>query len=117
MHGSGVILTLFVQVALILALSRLLGWIFSRFHQPQVTGEMVAGILLGPSLLGWAAPGIRQVLFPDASLAYLNALSQVGLVLFMFLVGASLDPKELKGQGRAALLISHASIALPFCMG
>jgi Kef-type K+ transport system membrane component KefB len=91
--------------------------LFKTIKQPQVIGEMVAGILLGPSLLGWAAPWISKVVFPPASLGYLNALSQIGLVFFMFLVGIALNPRELKGHGRAALLTSHASIVMPFCMG
>lgn len=78
---------------------------------------MVAGILLGPSLLGWVAPSLSMAIFPAASLGYLNALSQIGLILFMFLVGVSLNPKELRGQGQTALLISQASIVAPFSLG
>jgi Kef-type K+ transport system membrane component KefB len=77
----------------------------------------VAGILLGPSLLGWIAPEISKALFPAASLGYLNALSQIGLVFFMFLIGAGLNPRELKEHGHAAVLTSHASIIMPFCLG
>jgi Kef-type K+ transport system membrane component KefB len=91
--------------------------LFKRINQPQVVGEMVAGILLGPSLLGWAAPEVPSFLFPAPSLGYLNALSQIGLVFFMFLVGISLNPSELKGHGHAAVLTSHSSIVTPFCLG
>lgn len=91
--------------------------LFQKIHQPQVMGEMVAGILLGPSLLGWLAPGASAALFPPASLGYLNALSQVGLVVFMFVVGLALDPSDLKGYGHAAVLTSHVSIVAPFCLG
>jgi len=108
---------LVMQIGVILLGSRLMGWLIRRIHQPQVIGEMIAGILLGPSLLGWVAPSISNVLFPTASLGYLNALSQVGLVLFMFLVGFSLNPQELKEHGHAAVLMSHASIITPFCLG
>jgi len=111
------LMKLVLQVAVILAVSRAVGMLFRKIHQPQVVGEMVAGILLGPSLLGWAAPGLSNVLFPAASLGYLNALSQVGLVLFMFLIGVFLDPAELRHHGHAALLASHVSIVTPFCMG
>jgi Kef-type K+ transport system membrane component KefB len=78
---------------------------------------MVAGILLGPSLLGWAAPWVSGVVFPAASLGYLNALSQIGLVFFMFLVGVGLNPRALREHGHAAVLTSHASIVTPFCLG
>lgn len=111
------LLLLVMQIGVILLASRIVGMLFKKIHQPQVIGEMVAGILLGPSLLGWAAPEISRLLFPASSLGYLNALSQVGLVLFMFLVGLSLNPKELHGHGHAAVLTSHASIVTPFCLG
>jgi Kef-type K+ transport system membrane component KefB len=108
---------LVVQVLVILLISRFAGMLFRKIRQPQVIGEMLAGILLGPSLLGWVAPTFSNALFPVGSLGYLNALSQMGLILFMFLIGVSLDPKELRGNGPAALLTSHASIAMPFCLG
>ena len=78
---------------------------------------MVAGIILGPSLLGWLAPGISAFIFPAQSLAFLNTLSQIGLLLFMFIVGLELDSKLLKGRGHAAFLVSHVSIILPFMLG
>jgi Kef-type K+ transport system membrane component KefB/nucleotide-binding universal stress UspA family protein len=117
MHGAGAILILFAQIALIIALSRLLGWLFTRLHQPQVMGEMVAGILLGPSLLGWGWPGAFHTLFPSESLDFLSLLSQLGVVLFLFLVGLELDPALLQKRGRATLGISIASIAAPFVLG
>ena len=73
--------TLLLQIGVILVVARALGWIFHRFHQPKVVGEMAAGILLGPSLLGWIAPGAASTLFPEGSLEPLRVLSQVGLIL------------------------------------
>jgi Kef-type K+ transport system membrane component KefB len=108
---------LVLQIAVILITARIVGFLFQKINQPQVMGEMVAGILLGPSLLGWLAPGASAALFPPASLNYLNALSQVGLVVFMFVVGLALDPTELHGHGHAAVLTSHVSIVAPFCLG
>jgi len=108
---------LLAQVAVVLAAARLLGSAARRVGQPRVVGEMAAGILLGPSLLGWAAPGVFRWLVPPGSLGYLAALSQVGLLVFMFVVGLHLDPRLLRGRGRAAVFISHASIALPFGLG
>ncbi|MDX1532152.1 MAG: cation:proton antiporter, partial [Rhodothermales bacterium] len=75
------------------------------------------GIALGPSLLGWLAPGASAFLFPEDSLVALNVLSQLGLVLFMFLVGLELDPRLLRGRGEAALVTSHASIVVPLLLG
>jgi Kef-type K+ transport system membrane component KefB len=107
---------LVLQITVILAVCRVMGSIFRRFHQPRVVGEMFAGILLGPSLLGWVAPHFSAYLFPPASLGFLNALSQVGVIIFMFLVGLGIDPKELKHQGHAAVLVSHVSITAPFVL-
>lgn len=108
---------LIVQIATILIVARIVGWLFSRLNQPRVIGEMVAGVLLGPSLLGWAAPEISASLFPLDSLGYLSALSQVGLLLFMFLVGLELDLKLLRELGRAAIITSQVSIIAPFALG
>jgi Kef-type K+ transport system membrane component KefB len=108
--------TLVLQIAVILAACRLVGSLFQKMHQPRVVGEMFAGILLGPSLLGWVAPQFSGYLFPPASLGFLNALSQVGVVIFMFLVGLGINPKELKRLGHAAVLTSHVSITAPFVL-
>ena len=109
--------TLLIQIGVILLVARIVGWIFRKIHQPQVMGEMVAGILLGPSLLGWLAPNVSAALFPPESLGFLNSLSQIGLLLFMFLVGLELDPLMLRGRGHAAIVTSHVSILAPFFLG
>jgi len=109
--------TLLVQIILILAVTRLVGWLLRRIHQPQVVGEMIAGILLGPSLLGWLLPGVSAAVFPTDSLDNLNALSQIGLLLFMFVVGLEFDTHILRGHGHTAVVTSHASIIVPFTLG
>lgn len=113
---QGLILLIF-QIGIILVAARVTGWVFRRFQQPQVVGEMVAGLLLGPSLLGRVAPGISAQMFPASSLGVLNSLSQIGLLLFMFLVGLRLDLKKLHELGRTAIITSHISIILPFILG
>ncbi len=117
MHLSSPILLLLTQIAIVLAASRLMGWLFARIHQPQVMGEMIAGILLGPSLLGWLWPAASASIFPPSSIGLLNVLSQLGVILFLFLIGLELDPKLIKNRGHAAVLISHASILGPFLLG
>ncbi|HEU4881258.1 MAG TPA: cation:proton antiporter [Longimicrobium sp.] len=112
-----VIGTLLAQVIVVLLAARLLGAAFRRIHQPRVVGEMVAGILLGPSLLGWAAPEVSRALFAPDTLGPLNALSQVGLLLFMFLLGLGMDLRLLGSRARAAVSISLASMAVPFALG
>ncbi|HEX6373784.1 MAG TPA: cation:proton antiporter [Longimicrobium sp.] len=109
--------TLLAQILVVLLAARLLGALFRRIHQPQVVGEMVAGILLGPSLLGWAAPEVSRVLFPPDGLGPLNALSQVGLLLFMFLLGMRMDLRHLGSRASAAMFISLASMVVPFALG
>jgi Kef-type K+ transport system membrane component KefB len=111
------LLTLLLQLAVVIATARMVGWLFRRLGQPQVIGEMVAGIMLGPSLLGWAAPGISALLFPAESLPYLSMLSQIGLLLFMFLVGLEFDPALMRGRGHTAVITSWVSIVLPFALG
>jgi len=116
MHANPLLL-LFVQICVIVALSRVVGLVFVRLGQPQVVGEMLAGIMLGPSVLGWLWPGLSAELFPAASLPFLSFLSQLGVVCFLFLVGLELDPKLLRDRGQAAVMISHTSIVAPFLLG
>ena len=108
---------LLLQIGIILLTARAVGWIFRRIHQPLVVGEMVAGILLGPSLLGWLAPSFSLAVFPSASLAPLGLISQVGLVIYMFLVGLDLNPGVLKERTHTAVITSHVSIVIPFLLG
>jgi len=108
---------LLIQIIVILVAARLTGAFVRRLGQPQVVGEMIAGIALGPSVLGAQAPHLAALLFPAGSLGFLNTLSQIGLVVFMFLVGLELDPKIVRERGRSALVISHASIVAPFLLG
>jgi len=111
------LLLLLAQIAVILAAARVVGWLCRRVRQPQVVGEMVAGILLGPSLLGWAWPAASARLFPPESLGFLGALSQIGLLVFMFLVGLELDLRMLRERGRTAVAASNASVAAPLLLG
>jgi Kef-type K+ transport system membrane component KefB len=106
-----------LAVAIVIAAARLVGWILSKAGQPRVHGEILAGILLGPSFLGVVWPGATRYVFPPEILGSLNALAQVGLVIFMFLIGLELNLGALRGHGHKAVLISHASIILPILLG
>jgi Kef-type K+ transport system membrane component KefB len=108
---------LLLQIAVILAACRLLRSVLGRLGQPPVMGEIIAGLLLGPSLFGWIAPNWYAWLFPPESLPTLNGLSQIGLVLFMFLVGVRLDLAEVIALRHVAGLSGLLSIVVPFCAG
>ncbi|TGJ98314.1 sodium:proton antiporter [Leptospira langatensis] len=108
---------LLLQIAIVIVATRIVGKLSVKLRQPFVIGEILAGILLGPSLLGALAPEMYQFLFPKTSLGSLQLLSQIGLVFFMFVVGMELDLKILRNQADSAILISHASILLPFLLG
>ncbi len=102
-----------VQVLIIIGISRLMGLGCRVIKQPLVIGEIIAGIMLGPSLLGSVAPELAITVFPVETLSFLDVLSQVGLIFFMFLIGLELDPKYLKGNLDIAILTSHVSILVP----
>lgn len=108
---------LLLQIIVIIAFARLFGYIFKKIGQPAVIGEIVAGIILGPSILGLFFPPINHFLFPAASLGTLNFLSQIGLILFMFIIGMELDLKAIGKQAYGAVIISHASIIIPYTLG
>ena len=108
---------LLTQIIVILTLAGLFRRLFRAIHQPPVMGEMIAGIVLGPSVLGLLFPQALSFLFPAASLETLRLLSQIGVVLFMFIVGMELDLKQVREKGSAAVMISHASIIVPFLLG
>ena len=108
---------LLFQIIAIVIVARIFGWIFRKIGQPSVIGEIIAGIVLGPSLFGLYFPDMKEALFPADSLANLQLLSQVGLILFMFVIGMELDLKVLKNKANEAVVISHASIIIPFALG
>jgi Kef-type K+ transport system membrane component KefB len=108
---------LLLQLLVIVAAGRVTGALFRRLGQTAVIGEMFAGVLLGPSLLGRLFPSIEAQLFPPASLPPLHLISQLGVVLFMFVVGMEVDFDRLRRRARATLVISNAGIVVPFALG
>jgi Kef-type K+ transport system membrane component KefB len=107
----------FLQLAIILAACRVVGWIGKKFlAQPQVVGEMIAGVLLGPSLFGLVAPEIQATVFPQASKSILYVGAQLGVGLYMFLVGTTLQLDHFKTKGTSAISVSLAGIIVPFIM-
>ena len=108
---------LLAQIATIIVVAKIFGWLCSKIGQPTVIGEMIAGIVLGPSLVGLYFPEFSATFFPQQSLGNLQFLSQIGLILFMFIVGMELDLKVLQNKAKDAIVISHASIIVPFTLG
>jgi Kef-type K+ transport system membrane component KefB len=115
--GEQVFGQLMLAVAVVILAARLVGAAVGRLGQPAVMGEVLAGILLGPTLLGAIAPDVSAFVFPDWVVPYLRAGADIGLAFYMFLVGLELDPAVLRGRTEQAALISHASIALPMALG
>ena len=108
---------LLLELLVIIFAVRILGALFHSIHQPRVLGEIVAGILLGPSLLGAIAPASATWLFPAENIGALYALSQLGLVLFMFHIGLEVDTGAIRRYGRTAIVVSNVSMLVPFALG
>jgi len=108
---------LFIQLLVVIGAAQLVGRMFTRFGLPAVVGEMAAGIVLGPSLLGHLAPAAFAFVFPAESLGALKLFSQIGICLFMFAVGMELKIEHLRHRVQSAVAVSHASIAVPFAFG
>jgi len=115
--SANTLLHVLLALAVILITARAVGALFRRLGQPPVIGEVIAGILLGPSLLGWVAPGAYAYLLPASVAPYLGVLAQIGVILFMFLVGLELDTATLRQGTHSTIAISHASIVVPFLLG
>ncbi len=111
------LLHVLLALMVVIATARAMGSIFRNFGQPQVVGEILAGIVLGPSLLGRLAPGAEGYLFPATVGPFLNIIAQVGVILYMFMVGLELDPALLRNRGHSTVAISHAGIMAPFLLG
>ncbi len=111
------LLHVLLALAVIIVTARVVGALFRRFHQPPVIGEVVGGILLGPSLLGYVAPSAYAFLLPGQAAPFLGVIAQLGVILYMFLVGLHFDLGVLRERGHMTLAISHASIMVPFTFG
>jgi Kef-type K+ transport system membrane component KefB len=117
MQGAHDLYHVLLALAAVIVAGRLLGIVCCRLHQPPVIGEVLAGIVLGPSVLGSLAPSAQKYLLPDAIAPYLFIIAQLGVILYMFLVGLELNAGLLRERGRAALIVSAASMAAPFVLG
>jgi Kef-type K+ transport system membrane component KefB len=107
----------FLQMFFILAVCRGVGALSRRLGQPQVVGEMIAGVFMGPSLLGFLLPGIQHQLFPKESLRYLYIGAQLGVGLYMFLVGVEFNTETFLKRARSAATVSAAGMLAPFVLG
>ena len=114
---SGSLSILLLQIIAIIFTARIFGLLFRKFGQPTVIGEVAAGIILGPSVVGLFFPALSAFIFPANSLGTLQLLSQLGLILFMFVVGMEVNLNSLKNKAGNAIVISHASIIIPYTLG
>jgi len=108
---------LLLEIITILFVAKIFGGVITKMGQPSVIGEMIAGIFLGPSIMGFLFPDFFGFLFPVSSLANLQILSQAGLIFFMFIIGMELDLEKLKDKAYNAIVISHTSIIFPYFLG
>jgi Kef-type K+ transport system membrane component KefB len=115
--GASPLVHVLLVLMVVVALGRLLSKLFARFHQPPVIGEVLAGIALGPSLLGRVWPAASEFLLPAGIAGYLSVLAQLGVILYMFVVGLELNGGLLRKRAHATIAISHASILAPFLLG
>jgi len=106
-----------VALLVVIVLARLVGMAFRKIGQPPVIGEIVAGIMLGPSLLGRIAPDASAWLLPADVAPFLRVIAEVGVIIYMFLVGVHLNVDDLRRRTRVSIAVSHASIVLPFVLG
>lgn len=114
---SEVLLHVLLAMVVVIAAARAIGALFRAIGQPAVIGEVIAGIMLGPSLLGRISPAAQSFVLPQEIAPHLGVVAQVGVLLFMFLVGLELDTSLLRKRSHATLAISHTSIVVPFLMG
>ena len=112
-----IVVHVLVALVVVVATTRFVGQLFRQIGQPAVIGELVGGILLGPSLLGWLAPDLSAWLFTPSVMPLLRLHAQAGVIFFMFLVGLELDVQMIRRGSRTTVLISYASIILPFVLG
>jgi Kef-type K+ transport system membrane component KefB len=115
--ASNIWMHVLLALVVVLVAARVVGAIFRTLHQPEVIGEVVAGILLGPSFFGWLAPGLASHVLSVSVGPHLAVISQVGVVLYMFLVGLELDTDLLRQRTKSSIAISHASIVVPCLLG
>jgi Kef-type K+ transport system membrane component KefB len=115
--APNMLLHVLIALAAVVLAGRLLGRLFIRVGQPPVIGEVIAGILLGPSLLGRVAPDIASSVLPSSVAPFLGVIAQLGVILYMFIVGLQLNAGHLSSRAHATVAISHASIIAPFLLG
>jgi Kef-type K+ transport system membrane component KefB len=108
---------LLLALAVIIVTARIMGRIFQSIMQPPVVGEVIGGIMLGPSLLGRFAPELSAGMLPGSIAPFLGLHAQLGIMLYMFIVGLELDAREIRRSGHTTVAISHASIVVPFLLG
>ncbi|RZL05348.1 MAG: cation/H(+) antiporter, partial [Pedobacter sp.] len=111
------LLIFILQLAVIILVCQVFVFLVRKVGQPAVIGEMITGIVLGPSLVGTLLPEVNTFIFPEASLVNLQMVSQVGLVFFMFVIGMEINLQALRRKARVAVIISHASILVPYLLG
>ncbi len=116
-HKVNNLISVLLALVTIIIVARLVGGLFKMMKQPAVLGEVLGGILLGPSCFQYFAPDLANYLIPSSVSPFLGIIAQIGIILYMFLVGLELDLKVFKKSGHSTLAVSHMSIVFPFILG
>jgi len=111
------VVAFFIAIVVVMLFARLLGTLMPRIGQPRVMGEVLAGILLGPSLFGIIAPHLQASVFAPDIVPYINVTANLGLIFYMFLIGMEVDLGLLRGRMRTTLAVSNTALALPMSLG
>lgn len=111
------LLTVLLALTVVIITARVMGLLFARIGQPSVIGEVIGGLMLGPSLLGRVAPSLAAAILPGDAAPFLNVIAQLGVILYMFLVGLELDLGVIRSRARTTIAISNAGIIVPFALG
>ena len=107
----------FLAIAVVMLVARAFGWLAVRPRQPRVMGEVVAGIALGPTLLGALFPSVEAAIFPSDIVPIIGVVANLGLIFYMFLVGLELDPSQLRGRVTQAVAVSNTGVFVPMALG
>jgi len=116
-EAANAVAAFFLAIAVVMLVARAFGWLAVRLRQPRVMGEVVAGIALGPTLLGALFPSVEAAIFPSDIVPIIGIVANLGLIFYVFLVGLEFDPSQLRGRVTQAVAVSNTGVFVPMALG